>query len=160
MTNHYHIIATATEQNIHRFMQYVNSRIAYRYNRTVGRTGHLWGDRYKSCIIDTDIYYLACVRYIYRNPLRARMVEDLEDFQDSSFQFWAFGNRVNMVLSEDHLVIEWGDDKQRMRDYFKILVMDEGMGIPSEKLTGMGLKKQFFGSADFLQQMSRAYLDY
>jgi len=38
--------------------------------------------------------------------------------------------------------------------------MDEGMGIPSEKLTGMGLKKQFFGSADFVQQMSRTYLDY
>ena len=69
MTNHYHVIATATEENIHRFMQYVNSRIAFRYNRTVGRTGHLWGDRYKSCIIDTDNYYLACVRYIYRNPL-------------------------------------------------------------------------------------------
>ncbi len=50
--------------------------------------------------------------------------------------------------------------KQRMRNYFKILVMDEGLGIPSEKLTRIGLKKQFFGSADFVQQMSRAYLDY
>ncbi len=64
-----------------------------------------------------------------------------------------------MALSKDHLVIEWGDGKQRMQDYFKILVMDEGLGLPSEKLTRMGLKKQFFGSADFIQQMSRAYLD-
>jgi putative transposase len=140
-------------------MQYVNSRIAFRYNRTVGRTGHLWGDRYKSCIIDTDNYYLACVRYIYRNPIRARVVEDLEDFQDSSFQFWAFGKKINMALSKDHLIIEWSDDKERMRNYFKILVMDKGTGIPSEKMTRIGLRKQFFGSADFIQQMSRAYLD-
>ena len=159
MSNHYHIVATATEENIHRFMQYVNSRIAFRYNRTVGRTGHLWGDRYKSSIVSTDEYYLACVRYIYRNPIRAKMVENLEDFEDSSFRFWAFGKRVNMALTEDHLVIEWGDDKAKLRDYFKILVMDEGLGIPSEKLTRMGLKKQFFGSTDFVQQMSRAYLD-
>jgi putative transposase len=125
----------------------------------VGRTGHLWGDRYKSSIVSTDEYYLACVRYIYRNPIRAKMVENLEDFEDSSFRFWAFGKRVNMALTEDHLVIEWGDDKAKLRDYFKILVMNEGLGIPSEKLTRMGLKKQFFGSTDFVQQMSRAYLD-
>ena len=143
-------------------MQYVNSRIAFRYNRTVGRTGHLWGDRYKSSIVSTDEYYLACVRYIYRNPIRAKMVKDLEDFEDSSFRFWAFGKKVNMALSEDHLVIEWGDNgdnKVRLHNYFKILVMDEGLGIPSEKMTRIGLKKQFFGSADFIQQMSRAYLD-
>ncbi len=64
-----------------------------------------------------------------------------------------------MAFSEDHLVIEWGGDREMLRNYFKILVMDEGLGIPSEKLTGMGLKKQFFGSADFVQQMSRAHLD-
>jgi len=46
-----------------------------------------------------------------------------------------------------------------MRNYFKILVIDKGLGIPSEKLTRVGLKKQFFGSADFDQQMSRAHLD-
>jgi hypothetical protein len=87
------------------------------------------------------------------------MVKDLEDFDNSSLQFWAFGKKVNMALTEDHLVIEWRDDKEMLRNYFKILVMDEGLGIPSEKVTGMGLKKQFFGSADFVQQMSRAYLD-
>jgi putative transposase len=55
-----------------------------RYNKLTGRSGHLWGDRYRSCIIDTDEYYLACVRYIYRNPKRAGMVKDLEEFADST----------------------------------------------------------------------------
>ena len=86
------------------------------------------------------------------------MVENLEDFEDSSLQFWAFGRRVNMALSEDHLVIQWGDDKEMMQNYFKILVLEEGVRIPSEKLTKVGLRKQFFGSADFIQQMTRTYL--
>jgi putative transposase len=159
MSNHYHIVATATEENLHRAMQYLNSRTAFRFNRTVNRTGHLWGDRYKSCIISTDEYYLACVRYIYRNPIRAKMVEDLEQFEDSSLQFWAFGRKVKLALSDDHLVILWGKNKEKIQSYFRILVMDEGIGIPSEKLTRVGLKGLFFGSVDFVQQMSRAYLD-
>ena len=40
MTNHYHIIATATEENLHRAMQYLNSRIAVRYNKFVRRSRH------------------------------------------------------------------------------------------------------------------------
>jgi len=152
MSNHYHIIATATEENLHRAMQFLNSRIAVRYNKLVGRSGHLWGDRYASCIIDTDDYYLACVRYIYRNPKRAGMVTDLEEFGDSSFNFWAFGKKMEVFLVEDHLVLRWGKSKRRVREYFQILVLSEGIWI-SDTEVRKGLRRMFFGSADFMQRM-------
>lgn len=156
MSNHYHIVATATERNLHKAMQYLNSRIAVRFNRTVGRTGHLWGDRYGSCIIDTDEYYLACVRYIYRNPLRAKMVEDLKEFPDSSFNFWAFGKKIDVILADDHLVLLWGKRKHQLKEYLRILVLDEGIGIRDEQVK-KGLKKRFFGSADFIQRMHETH---
>ena len=152
MSNHYHIIATATEENLHRAMQYLNSRVAVRFNKHTGRSGHLWGDRYRSCIIDTDDHYLACVRYIYRNPKRAGMVSDLEEFADSSFNFWAFGKRMDVFLVEDHLVLRWGKGKRRTREYFKILVLSEGIWI-SDRQVKKGLRRMFFGSADFIQHM-------
>ena len=152
MSNHYHIIATATEENLHRAMQYFNSRVAVRFNKHVGRSGHLWGDRYGSCIIDTDEYYLACVRYIYRNPKRAGMVTDLEEFSDSSFNFWAFGKKMDVILIEDHLVLRWGKSKKRVRQYFQILVLSEGHWI-SDRDVKKGLRRMFFGSADFMQHM-------
>jgi len=156
MSNHYHIIATATEENLHRAMQYLNSRIAVRYNKLVGRSGHLWGDRYGSCIIDTDEYYLACVRYIYRNPLRAGMVIDLEEFNDSSFQFWAFGKRMDVFLVEDHLVLKWGRRKIRVGEYFQTLVLSEWEMFPDDQVK-KGLRRMFFGSADFMQYMYNTY---
>jgi putative transposase len=156
MANHYHIMATATEENLPRAMQYLNSRIAVRYNKCVRRSGHLWGDRYASCIIDTDDYYLACVRYIYRNPIRAGIVTDLTAFPDSSFHFWAFGKRMEVALVEDHLVLMWGKEKHRVRQFFRILVRDEGMAI-SEEQVKKGLKKMFFGSADFIQRMHETH---
>ena len=156
MSNHYHIIATATEENLHRAMQYLNSRIAVRFNKATGRSGHLWADRYRSCIIDTDEHYLACVRYVYRNPLRAGMVQELEEFTDSSFQFWAFGKKIDVFLAEDHLVMTWGKRKRRTREYFKILVLDEGAGFTDEEVKN-GLRRMFYGSKDFQQHMYKTH---
>ena len=156
MSNHYHIVATATEENLHRAMQYFNSRVAVRYNKHVGRSGHLWGDRYRSCIIDTDEHYMACVRYIYRNPKRAGMVDDLEEFPDSSFQYWAFGKKINVILVDDHLVMRWGKIKNRVSQYFQILVLSEGAMFTDDQVK-KGLRRMFFGSADFMQRMHDTY---
>ncbi len=156
MSNHYHIVATATEENLHRAMQYFNSRVAVRYNKHVGRSGHLWGDRYRSCIVDTDEHYMACVRYIYRNPKRAGMVDDLEEFPDSSFQYWAFGKKIDVILVDDHLVMRWGKIKNRVSQYFQILVMSEGAMFTDDQVK-KGLRRMFFGSADFMQRMHDTY---
>jgi len=156
MSNHYHIIATATEENLHRAMQFFNSRVAVRYNKHVGRSGHLWGDRYGSCIIDTDEYYLACVRYIYRNPKRAGMVTDLKNFSDSSFQFWAFGRKIDVTLVQDHLVMRWGKNKKWISNNLKILVLNEETMFTDEQVK-KGLRRMFFGSADFMQRMHETY---
>jgi len=133
-------------------MQYLNSRIAVRYNKHVGRSGHLWGDRYGSCIIDTDEYYLACVRYIYRNPKRAGIVEDLEEFSYSSFQFYAFGREIDVILADDHLVLRWAKRKNQVSKFFRILVLNEEIWI-SDMEVKKGLRRMFFGSADFKQRM-------
>ena len=156
MSNHYHIIATATEENLHRAMQYLNSRVAVRYNKHTGRSGHLWGDRYGSCIIDTDEYYLACVRYVYRNPERAGIVTNIEEYSDSSFQYYAFGKKIDILLVDDHLVMRWGKGKRRTRQYFQVLVLSEGIWI-SDREVKKGLRRMFFGSADFMQRMHDTY---
>ncbi len=156
MSDHYHIIATATEENLHRAMQYFNSRVAVRYNKLVGRSGHLWGGRYGSCVIDTDEYYLACVRYIYQNPSRAGMVTDLEEFDDSSFQYYAFGKKINVVLVDDHLVLRLNGNNRKIGEYFRILVLNDGIWISDHEVK-KGLRKMFFGSADFIQHMHNTY---
>ncbi len=157
MSNHYHIIATATEENLHRAMQYLNSRVAIRYNKLVRRSGHLWGGRYGSCIIDTDEYYVACVRYIYRNPIRAGIVTDLEEYTDSSFQFYAFGKKIDVFLADDHLVMRYGKSRKDLNRNFLILVLDTGEMIMSDEDMRKGLRKPFFGSSGFIEQMCKTH---
>jgi hypothetical protein len=49
------------------------------FNRRHRRYGHLFQNRYKSIICEDDPYLLELTRYIHLNPLRARMVESMND---------------------------------------------------------------------------------
>ena len=46
-------------------------------------------NRYKSQPVEVDEYFLAVVRYIHQNPLKAHMVEKLEAYPRSSYNEYA-----------------------------------------------------------------------
>ena len=74
MTNHIHIIATPRDK---RALATAIGRVHMIYtqyvNRLHGRSGHLWQSRFFSCPLDGR-HLLAAMRYVERNPVRARMV--------------------------------------------------------------------------------------
>jgi putative transposase len=81
MTNHFHLAVTAeSTRSIPRMMQSLGRRYVGFVNRSLGRTGTLWEGRYKSTILDSESYVLACLRYIEANPLRAGIVARPEDY--------------------------------------------------------------------------------
>lgn len=80
------------------------------------------------------------------------MVADLEEFPDSSFNYWAFGKKIDVILVEDHLVMRWGKNKKHLSINFRILVLSEDAMLTDEQVK-KGLRKMFFGSADFMQRM-------
>ena len=57
-------------------MQAVGRRYVRYFNERHGRTGTLWEGRYKSTLIQTERYLLACMAYIDLNPVRAGMVAE------------------------------------------------------------------------------------
>ena len=84
------------------------------------------------------------------------MVDDLEEFPDSSFQYWAFGKKIDVILVSDHLIMRWGKGKNRVSQYFQILVLSEGAMFTDDQVK-KGLRRMFFGSADFMQRMHDTY---
>ena len=55
--------------------------------------GHLFQGRYKAVRVQKDAYLLELTRYVALNPLRAQMVERLEDRTWSSY--WAMIGEAN-----------------------------------------------------------------
>jgi len=76
MTNHVHMLATPSEPGVMQAMMHsVGSRYARYFNTVHERTGPLFGGRYWASLIETESYFLATMRYIELNPVRACMVD-------------------------------------------------------------------------------------
>lgn len=73
MGNHYHLILQPACGGLPRAMRHLNGAHAARLNRRHGRTGHAFEGRYVSLLVDRERYLLALVRYVARNPVRARL---------------------------------------------------------------------------------------
>lgn len=79
MRNHVHVLFKSGRMGISGFMRKLLTWYALYYNRRHHRTGHLFENRYKSILCDEDTYLLALVRYIHLNPIRAKIIQSLEE---------------------------------------------------------------------------------
>jgi putative transposase len=98
MKNHVHLVMTPDKAGaIARTMQVVGLRYVQYFNRQYGRTGGLFEGRYRATIIDTDVYWLRCLRYVEFNPVRAGLVSRAEAYPWSSYAANAFGMPDGLV---------------------------------------------------------------
>ncbi len=98
MDNHFHLLATPqTADALPQMMQAVGRRYVRLFNDSNGRTGTLWEGRYKSTVIQTDRYLLACMAYIDLNPVRAGLVSNPADFVWSSHGHYIGGPPDQLV---------------------------------------------------------------
>jgi putative transposase len=90
MGNHLHLLLTPQQdQALSKMMQAVGRSYVQAFNKRHARTGTLWEGRYRSTLIQTDRYLLACMAYIDLNPVRAQMVTQPEDYEFSSYGHYA-----------------------------------------------------------------------
>jgi putative transposase len=84
MTNHIHLILIpSTDDGLQQVLKPLHMRYAQRLNRARNQQGHIWQGRYFSSVLDGD-YFRAALRYVERNPVRARMVRKAETYEWSS----------------------------------------------------------------------------
>ena len=86
MTNHVHLLVTPRDaESCSALMRDLGQRYVAYFNRRHGRTGTLWEGRFRSCLVDSATYVIACYRYIERNPVRAGMVASPQAYPWSSY---------------------------------------------------------------------------
>ena len=92
MTNHVHLLITPNAAGACTgLMRDLGQRYVQYFNRRHERTGTLWEGRFRSCLVESAHYVLACYRYIELNPVRARMVDDPAEYRWSSYRCHAMG---------------------------------------------------------------------
>jgi putative transposase len=75
MTNHVHMLITpSSAAGCSLLMRDLLRCYSAYFNRRYRRTGTLWERPFRSCLVDSGEYVLACYRYVELNPVRAGMV--------------------------------------------------------------------------------------
>ncbi len=85
MPNHYHfVIWPRGDDNLSDWMHWLFTTHAMRYHRRYETVGRLWENRFKAFPIQQDHHLMTVMRYVERNPLRAKLVDQAEQWRWSS----------------------------------------------------------------------------
>lgn len=125
MNNHTHFLLKVEKiENLSKLMQKVNSLYARYYNYMENnRVGYVFRDRYVSEPIDSKKYLIQCIKYIHMNPVKAKIVERVEDYKFSSYKFYL--RKLKNKNSKDEILSyqdyeEICNQKENEIDFFDI----------------------------------------
>jgi putative transposase len=85
MPNHYHVTLQPTRANLSEAIRRLNGIYAQWWNRRHRRIGHVFQGRFKDQIVQHEEYLQTLSRYVVMNPVRARLVENPQDWPWSSY---------------------------------------------------------------------------
>ena len=121
MTNHVHLLVTGTQAGaVSGMMQSLGRRYVGYVNSTYQRTGTLWEGRFKSSLVESERYLLACYRYIELNPVRAAMVSAPGEYGWSSYGCNAMGLYDDVVTPHECYLSLGNSDKKRLSSYLAL----------------------------------------
>ncbi|WP_176786143.1 transposase [Desulfosporosinus hippei] len=137
MSNHVHLVLKDRTNELSLIMKGIATSYAMYFNKKYCRVGHVFQDRFKSETVEDERYLMAVIRYVHRNPLKAKLVESPEGYKWSSY--WCYMNpdepAANLVDTQYILNTIAVNPKSAVREFNrfvmennddKFLDMDEG----------------------------------
>jgi len=150
MGNHFHLTIETPECTLSTGMQRLLTRYVQRFNRRHGRRGHLFQERFKNVLVESESHGLILSRYIALNAVGV-FVERPEDWR-----WCSYAARIGLVepppwLTIDPLLSQFGSDRESQRKAYREFVLD-GIGRP-EDLTAQVGAGMFLGTPEWIARM-------
>ena len=155
MTNHFHLLATPdSPDSLPQMMQAVGRRYVRYFNDSQGRSGTLWEGRYRSTLIQTERYLLACMVYIDLNPVRAGLVAEARDYPWSSYAH-NVGLHADRLITPHPLYWALGNTPFAREAAYAELVSAGVDALQQAALTESALRGWALGEPDFVADLQR-----
>lgn len=87
MRNHFHLIMETHLPNLSIFMSQVLRDFAIYYNKVNQRRGSVFKSRYGAFLVQKDRYYKQLTKYVFYNPVKAKIVDNPYEYQWSSLYY-------------------------------------------------------------------------
>ena len=137
MGNHYHLVVSTPRGNISAVMRHLNGVYTQYVNWRHGWTGHVFEARFRSILIGDDDYFRNALRYLARNPVDARLVDDPAHWHWSSYRAV-----MGRTTARDFLNMDWlpalfpAASQQASRQRFTQFVSQSGDDFADEIVKG------------------------
>ncbi|WP_332775025.1 REP-associated tyrosine transposase [Polaromonas sp.] len=155
MSNHFHLLATPeTAEGLPQLMQAVGRRYVRYFNDSQGRSGTLWEGRYRSTVIQTERYLLACMAYIDLNPVRAGLVAEARDYPWSSHGHYT-GLRTDKLVTPHPLFWTLGNTPFAREAAYADMVRSGLSQQQQRALTESVLSGWALGEPDFVADLQK-----
>lgn len=152
MDNHYHLLIQTPDSNLSKGMRQLNGVFTQTYNRRHQKTGHLFQGRYKSILVDEDAYLLELSRYIVLNPVKAKMVKQVEDWKWSSYQAMIGDCITPEWLSKEFLLSLFSKQRKTAVRKYEEFVAE---GIKNGSIWGQLTNQVYLGDTDFVDKVQQ-----
>ncbi len=86
MSNHFHMLITTPNANLDQAMNYLLREVSKAINRENGNINQVFGGPYHWSVIKSRIYYEFAYKYVYRNPVEARICSRVESYPYSTLR--------------------------------------------------------------------------
>jgi putative transposase len=100
MNNHYHLIIQTPKCNLDLFMYEFNKNLSLQLRLKTNLINRMFGARYKWCLIKSWNYLGNCYRYVYQNPVRARLTDKCENYPYSTLYYKSRGILLDVPLCD------------------------------------------------------------
>ena len=99
MSNHFHLLIETPEANLNEVMNYFMREFSRAVGRKTGRINHIFGGRYKGCLIEHAAHFAHIYKYVLRNPVEAGLSSRVEEYPFSTLKR-EFGQSLGFPVAE------------------------------------------------------------
>jgi len=97
LDTHYHLVLENTTDRLSDFLRLLNGNYGMCYRKVNGGKGYVFQSRFKSTLIEDESYLLQSIIYLLRNPVRAGIVDNAEDYIWSSIGSYFSAQKTEIV---------------------------------------------------------------
>jgi len=146
MGNHVHLLMEEGKENLELIFKRIGARYVFWYNWKYKRCGHLFQDRYKSEVVESDPYFAVVLRYIHQNPKKAGICKLIDEYKWSSYNDYIYRRGITdnelalgiigesnfkefMSTEKDETCLDYDDQIKRLTDSELIAIIKENYDI-------------------------------
>jgi len=153
MSNHVHLLIETQNFPLSKICQGINQSYTAWFNKKYRLSGHLFQGRYKAILCDQDSYLLSLLKYIHLNPVRAGMVENVDEYRWSAHRVYMQGEQEKPLIDANNLLGIFSRNKANAIKLYQAFMHEKE--TLEKKDVYRTIDQQILGGEDFLDEVMK-----